>query len=167
VRKKDKGFSLIEIIIVLVISGIILAVAGMGIVKVTEGLVFTQKNASTALKAQVALTRLEIELHMIDNVTSGNNSTLVYVYNTGPHAGTHTLSYSANNILLDGDILVDNVNSFSLTYFDKYDNVTIQATWNTTTSRIIELNFSLTGTDGPPIPFKIRVVPRPIALPAA
>lgn len=165
--KKDEGFSLIEIIVVLVISGIILAVAGMGIVKVTESLVFTQKNASTNLKAQVALTRLEIELHMIDNVASGTATNLVYVYNTGSHAGSHSLSYSGNSILLDGDVLVDNIISFSLAYFDTYNGAT-QATWpaGSTTRRIIELNFSITGADGVSTPFKIRVVPRPIALPA-
>jgi prepilin-type N-terminal cleavage/methylation domain-containing protein len=163
----NKGFTLIEIIAALVLGGILLAVAGMGVAKISQNLVFTQKNAATTLKAQVALTRLEKELDLITVVSTASMATsLTYTSlksdATGtPVAGSHMLSYAGGNILLDGDILVDGCTRFSMAYWDTY-NGTSSSTWSAATSKIIEVGFSLAGPDSVSSSgtFTMRVTPR-------
>jgi prepilin-type N-terminal cleavage/methylation domain-containing protein len=162
----NRGFTLIEVIAALVIGGIILAVAGMGIVKVAEGLVFAQKNASTTLKAQAALTRIEKEFHIITGVTSATKDALSYTSKKGGVSGNYTLTYSAGTILLDGVILVDNVVLVNgndglaglFTYMDSY-NGTENRTWDTT-RKIIKVTFALRGAGDVDSTFTMRVAPR-------
>lgn len=157
----SRGFTLIEMILTLVLVAIISVVAGMGIVKVTEGMVFAQRNASTSLKMQVALTRLEKEFHIISGVTSTATSppSLTYVSSKGGVSGTHTLTSSVPNIRLDGNVLVDNVTTFSLTYLDTY-NGTESSTWIAGTSKVIKVTFAITGAAGVINTFTMRVTPR-------
>jgi len=156
----NRGFTLIEAIAALVIGAILLSVAGMGIVKVAEGLVFTQKNASTTLKAQVALNRIEKEFHIITGVSSGDETSLAYTSSKGGVSGSYTLTYSDSDgaILVDGDILVDNVDSFALAYRDTY-NGTATPTWSST-NKVIDVTFALTGAGGVNSTFTMRVAPR-------
>jgi len=164
----NKGFTLIEIIAALVLGGIILAVAGMGIVRISQNMIFTQKNAATALKTQVALTRLEKELNLITDVSTTASMATSLTYTslksdaTGtPVMGSHTLSYAGGNILFDGNILVDGCTRFSLAYWDTY-NGTPSSIWSATTSKIIEVHFSLVGPDSISSSgtFTMRVKPR-------
>lgn len=154
------GFTLIEIIAVLVLGGIMLALAGMGIVQVTEGLILAQQNAATTLKAQVALNRLEKEFHIITGVTSGSGTSLTYTSNKGGiPGGSHTLTYdpALQTLTLDNDPLVDKVASFALTYRATY-NGPPTSTWNSS-HKVIDAAFSL-ATGGANVPFTLRITPR-------
>ena len=57
-----RGFTLIEVISVLVLMGIVFSVAGMGIVTGVQGYLLARENAVVAQKAQLALSRLTREL---------------------------------------------------------------------------------------------------------
>ena len=151
----NKGFTLIEVIVTLVIGAIIVAIAGTGIVSVTNGLLLTKQNAATTLKAQVALMRLEKEFHIITAVTSGTATSLNYTSNRGGSLSSHTLSLSGNNIQLDGDALIDNVTSFTLTYSNTY-NGTFTSTWSST-NKVIDLSLTTSGYNTTPSTFTTRV----------
>ncbi len=73
-----KGFTLIEIIVSLLIVGIITAVAGMGIVMVTQKFYFAKDNAETAQKAQVTLMRLMKEFAAISAVSAGSATSIAF-----------------------------------------------------------------------------------------
>ena len=67
-KSDEKGFTLIEVIVTLVLVGITTALAGMWIVSVANGYVFTKMNANTVQKAQLAVTRLAKEFAAIKSV---------------------------------------------------------------------------------------------------
>ena len=58
----EKAFTLIEVIVSLVLAGILAAVVGLGLVRITQGYVFAKQNSETLQKAQIAMTRIVKEL---------------------------------------------------------------------------------------------------------
>ena len=85
IRSKS-GFTLIEVIVSLILAGIMAAVAGIGIVYVVQGYLFTQKNAATLQKGQIAMSRMTLELKNISLVSSPSTSTSItfYSYKSDP-----------------------------------------------------------------------------------
>lgn len=162
-----KGFTLIEIVTVLLISSIMVAVAGMGIVKVVEGMVFTQKNASTHLKAQVALTRIEKELHIATAIaaTSTTNQ-LTFTNNKSGGSSTYTFCRNAlNNSYVDiatgtscsnGDHFIDNVTALTFAY-RALDGSTAASP---DIAKVIDVTFTLLGAGGTASTFSTRIAPR-------
>lgn len=117
----DSGFTLIEVIVSLILIGVMMAIAGMGLVIVTRGYVFSKQNTETLLKSQVALSRISKELGSISPdatgvITSATNVSMVYT--NGVAGVSRTISRTGNLLQIDGATLLDNVTAFTLTYFD-------------------------------------------------
>lgn len=129
-KTKDgqKGFTLIEMIVVLVLVGLLAAGAGLGLVTAVQSYFFAKNNADISEKAQLAIIRL--------------NRELLECYNCSPSGSvqeTITLPFSYTNVLgqryirlnngriqlsSDGtsyDTLIDQVSSFSMTYNEEID----------------------------------------------
>jgi prepilin-type N-terminal cleavage/methylation domain-containing protein len=110
------GFTLIEVIMVIIIISIMSVLAGMGLVQITNAYVFAKKNAVAAEQAQITLTRLTKEFSAIQSISAATATSMTYT-----RAGTsHTLTWAGADqpILLDGDILMDKVNSFNLSCYN-------------------------------------------------
>ena len=144
----EKGFTLIEIITSIVILTIIGVIAGMGIVSIVKGHVFTKKNATTAQQGQIAIARIVKELIMTDSITSGDATSITF-QSKSPPAQQKILSWdSTNNTLtINPDILVDNVSSFSMAYFyyDLNGNVASQPMYSAASTAIIQISIGLKG----------------------
>ena len=153
----ENGFTLIEMIAAIVIGAIILAVAGMWIVNVTNGMLLTKRNTEAALKVQAATLRLEKEFHIITAVSSGSAIQLDYTNDRGGSPASHILAFSGtkNIIQLDGNTLLDNVSGFTLTYSGSYDG-TFAPNW-TPGDKIIDLSFTVSGAGGAQNTFSMRV----------
>lgn len=126
----EKGFTLIEMIVVMVLVGILAAGAGLGIVTMAQGYIFSKDNAEVSEKAQLAMARISRELlECYDcNATSGN----VGSFNNS--IGPRLIQYIGTNIVIsDGsgvapDVLMDNVSIFTMVYnSDKSITVTIRS----------------------------------------
>lgn len=123
--KKDAGFTLIEVIAVLVLVGIISAVAGLGIVRGVQGYLFAQSNTETTQKAQLALARMTRELMELSAINSGSNGSNI-IFSAPSVTANKTISLSGLTITLDdgdgnGNVLTDSVKStdgFTVTYCD-------------------------------------------------
>jgi prepilin-type N-terminal cleavage/methylation domain-containing protein len=142
-----KGFTLLEVIVSLVLIGIIAAIAGIGLVQITEGYVLARKNAETVQKAQIAMTRMIKELGSIMTISSSSATSITY---TRSGSVTNTIQLSGELVQISGSTLIDNVTAFSLTYYDAADSTT------TTAASIRRINISLTvrGADNQTADFK-------------
>ena len=133
------GFSLMEIIVVMLLVGVMAAVAGIGYVQVVRGMLFTKMNAATIQKGELAMTRLVKEFNnmSITSVTAADATSITFsfvkvdVVTNLPVPSSRTVEFNrtGSTITYDGvDILADQVSEFGLKYYDNYDTVG-QTTW--------------------------------------
>jgi prepilin-type N-terminal cleavage/methylation domain-containing protein len=133
----DKGFTLLEVILALVLTGLLAAIAGAGVISGFNLFAAARDNTHITQKANLALTRLTRELREITNVIDVHTDPLYLIYegvDDGAFVrkavafgnGTIKLfsnlddsveSMDATYIADNGDILIDNVTGFSLNYF--------------------------------------------------
>lgn len=154
-RWDSKGFTLIEIIASLVLVGIMAAVAGLGLVKITEGFVFTRASVTAAQKGQIALVRIEKELNRVSDITFGSPTSISYVSHKGGIAGNYSIRRSGVNLNLNNDILTDNVEAFILKYYDSTGAAAAPAN-----AQIIQFELTLLGPENTQASFVNSVTPR-------
>jgi prepilin-type N-terminal cleavage/methylation domain-containing protein len=161
-NKNQKGFTLIEVIVTLILVGITAVLAGLWIVSVANGYLFARENSANVQKGQLAMTRLTKELAAIESVDIGASNATQITY-TRPDASGLSVSVTIAKVgtllQLNGNTLTDSVSTFTLSYCD--DNVTAptcSTTWSPTASRIIEVTLALKGAET--APFTKRIAPR-------
>ena len=115
-----KGFSLIELVAVLLLIGVLLLSATVSLVPLADAFLQTRTHADTAQKARLALARLTREFITITNVAAGSSSSITYDFLDPAGAShRHTLSWSGtpgDPLLLEGVALSDDIASFELRY---------------------------------------------------
>jgi prepilin-type N-terminal cleavage/methylation domain-containing protein len=123
------GFTLIEIIVSLVLLGIMAAIAGMGLVAVSRGYIFTKENAHISQKAQLAVDRLSKELLELNDITDATTTSIAFTGSQGtrlfgyvPVEKAVKIAEESSVPLADGDILVDNVSGFALSFLKQGGN---------------------------------------------
>ncbi len=114
--RNQKGFTLIEIIAVLLLVGILAGIFGFGITAGIRGYLLAQENSAMSQKAQLAMKRLTREfIECFDCVGTGTVS-LDFTYEN--HLEDRTLSMDGGALKLNGYVLVDQVSDFSMKYED-------------------------------------------------
>jgi prepilin-type N-terminal cleavage/methylation domain-containing protein len=166
---RESGFTLIEVVIVLVISGFLLILAGRGVTTVIKGYMSAKKNSETAYKGQIAMMRMSKELRRLSSVAAGQGSSTAIVYGNYKNGTleTHKFSWSGvsgdpllyDDFSNDGSILVDQVDNFSLAYYDSYNDAAPKAVFSGTT-KLIGVTLALIGADNIPFVYTGKITPR-------
>ena len=168
IKLNEKGFTLIEVVVTLVIVGITASLAGMWLVNLANGYIFTVQNANTVQKGQLAITRIAKEFNALQSVTSSSATSITFNRTdvVNPSGIPITLSKSGGSLQLNGHTLTDRVSAFNLEYYnDDPTSTAYLSSWSTTPSnptRIIKVTLTLTGASNTPSTFTIRAVPRNI-----
>ena len=121
----NRGFTLMEIIMSIIIISILGVIAGRGFVEIAKGYVLSRKNATVAQQGQITAARLKKELSASSSITCGGSNMITYkikrdaspedtttIYWAG---GSNPLRLKTNSNCLDctsctgGDILVENI----------------------------------------------------------
>lgn len=122
--RSESGFTLIEAIVSLILVGIMAAVAGMGIVYIVQGFVFTRANAATLQKGQIAMSRITLELKNISLISSPSTATSITFYSFKND------SKSKRSIQLNSD-KIEITESYTDGVVDDYYTLTDQVEANT------------------------------------
>ena len=163
------GFTFIELIAVLVISGVLILFGSIGIMKVVK-IYFSQKtNSEISYKGQLAMIRTSKEFRNLTRVATGKGKTTSIVYDIYRNAKleTHKLSWTGtigDPLLYDdfsnnGNILVDSVKNFKLEYYDAYNDKDPAPIWNSSTI-LIKVTLDLIGVDNISSVFTGKIAPR-------
>ncbi len=162
VTNKQKGFTLIEVITVLVLVGILGIGAVTYVIKVTEAQVFTRNNATTIQKGQVAMMQMVKVLTnaSMSSISAVGDSSISFTSTTkDSHVINFTITRPANTniISINGITLTDQVRDFELKYYRTHD--TEPVTWEPGMSVIVGIRIVLM-SNGVECPFEARVKPR-------
>lgn len=119
--KRQQGFTLIEIIAVLLLVGTLAATVMVSLVPMVQGLAQVQTNTETAQKARLAMARIERELTTITDIAAFGTATITYRFLVPLSGDTYAevsriLSWDGvgSPVTLDGVPLVDHVAHFEL-----------------------------------------------------
>ena len=157
------GFTLVEIVSVLLLVGILSAFGGMMMVTVTRGFVETLSRGEAAQKLQLAMARMIQEFTLLESVVGGSGTVLsLQSRNTGGGLSSHVFAWSGTSgdpLTLDGADLIDNVDSFQLryVYFDSGGVEVMESSW-TSSSRGIQAAVTL--SEGGSGTYTVRAFPR-------
>jgi prepilin-type N-terminal cleavage/methylation domain-containing protein len=143
-RPSQSGFTLIEVVAVLVLIGVLAVSTIVSLLPMAEGFVLAQRNADAARKAQLAMGRISGEFTTITNILSGTANAITYDFLEASGETfllrRRTLARSGSALLLDGIALSDDVSHFELRYYDDSEpSATPRSSWVGGTSRLIEV----------------------------
>jgi prepilin-type N-terminal cleavage/methylation domain-containing protein len=150
--KKEDGFTLIEIVVALVLVGIMSVFAGLFMSTFLNGYFLVKNNSDAAMKTQMALDRISVELKDVSAVTAiTDNSLITYTNSSG--AG-RTIKVVGSNLYLStatDNVLIDNVQAFTL-------SASLGNVYNVAASDVafIDIGFTVAGYPA----FSTRIFPR-------
>ena len=155
-RKQEAGFTLIEIIITLVLVGILSVFVALFLTSFLNSSFLIKNNSDTAMKAQMAMDRISVELKEVSAVSVLTTDSLITYKNRqiDPSGADRTIKFQGSNLYLttaSDNILIDQVQAFQLsaTYGNVYNIAANDVAF-------IDIGFTIAGYP----PFSTRIFPR-------
>ncbi|MDP8229668.1 MAG: prepilin-type N-terminal cleavage/methylation domain-containing protein [Candidatus Gorgyraea atricola] len=114
---KKKGFTLIELVIVIVILGIIASTATPLLLAISDSVTFLISRAGMDQAADIALSRMAREMRRLKDDSSVNTAASSQFSFDDVNSNTISYSLSSMNLMRNSDILASDVQSLSFTYY--------------------------------------------------
>jgi prepilin-type N-terminal cleavage/methylation domain-containing protein len=151
-RNKEAGFTLIEIIVTLVLVGILSVFAGLFLTSFLNSYLLVKNNSDTAMKAQMAMDRISVELREVSAISALTDDSLITF--TNPSGAGRTVKFLGSSLYLStpsDNLLIDHVQAFQLsaTYRNVYNIAANDVAF-------IDIGFTVAGYS----PFRTRIFPR-------
>ena len=171
--RSESGFTLIEAIVSLILVGIMAAVAGMGVIYIVQGFVFTRANAATLQKGQIAMSRITLELKNISLISSPSTvSSLTFYSFKNDFKSKRSIQLNSDKIEItesytDGVVddyytLTDQVEANTGLKFQYYANYGDTTECYPPSAKVIVIKLRLIGADGIVMELIDKVTPRNI-----
>jgi prepilin-type N-terminal cleavage/methylation domain-containing protein len=154
---RNRGFSLLELILVLALLGFLGLAGTMGFVHFSRGFVFARETTATTAKGQLAMMRLAKELQSLSEASTATPTRIAFTALRGGTEENHEARLLGSTLLFDNQVLVDQVSGLVLTYHTDYDSS--GSAWSANT-RLIDINLSLQGPDNIDIALQTRITLR-------
>ncbi|WP_300154314.1 prepilin-type N-terminal cleavage/methylation domain-containing protein [Solidesulfovibrio sp.] len=145
------GFTLIEIVCVLVLLGLTALVSSRMFTNMIRGYVLARNSDAAVQKAQNAMQRMTIDFtYLRPNMSTGTASTLTYNMSLA-NTSNVTIAQSGNRITYSvngtGYTLTDGVqaNSLTFSYFNTYDSAALTSISSSTS--IVGFSYTMVGDD--------------------
>lgn len=170
--RSESGFTLIEAIVSLILVGIMAAVAGMGVIYIVQGFVFTRANAATLQKGQIAMSRITLELKNISLISSPSTATSITFYSfKNDFKSKRSIQLNSDKIEIT-ESYTDGVSDVYYTLTDqveantglefKYYEKDLTTECYPPSAKVILVKLRLVGADGSIMELVDRVTPRNI-----
>ena len=146
--KNSKGFTLVELVIVITIAGIAAAIVGTILLGTVKAWTFKFNRGDILWDARVAIDRMTREIRTVRNnasVTTASSGQFRFI-----DAGNVDITYSLSSTNLNrtengtANLLAENVSSLSFTYYDAAGTVIPSPTVSPTTNiKRVRINLTL------------------------
>jgi len=165
--KQKTGFTLIEIIIVIVIVGIIVSFGALALEMAAKSIVKNKALLEITWQSQIVFQRLERELREANTIldssgnsqirfTTPNNQLLRYRYNSNNKQLQRRYEQnSSGSVIENWTAIANDISSFSFTYYDENFNTT--NTESNAKCVTMEATFTKDSTN---VPFQTTICPR-------
>ena len=156
-QKHEAGFTLIEIIVTLVMVGVMSVFVGLFMTTFVNSYLMVRNNSETALKAQMALDRMSLELKSMSAIPTADPPDNTHITYANLLGANRTIGFDSRNIYLNtlsnpaNNVLIDNVQAFTLNVV--YDNVYSVASDDVA---YVDVGFTVSGYNS----FNTRIFPR-------
>lgn len=117
--QKARGFTLIELIIVILLMGIIMAVASKMLSQGLTGYLTSKNLIEAEWQGQIGLERMARDIHLIrslGDISTASASQLIYTDTSGTSI---TFQLSGTTLMRNSQVLADGVQSLIFSYFNK------------------------------------------------
>jgi len=136
-----KGFTLIEVIAVLLLTGVLVLASSVALLPMVEGFFSVQRNVEGSQRSHLAIHRMVNEFMTISDVVSSSPASMTYDFLSPQGAKIRRqLAFTGNTLSLDGVALSRDVRDFSLRYLSAPE-ASPASSW-TANSQLIEIVYS-------------------------